>query len=462
MHEVTRNYIKDEDISIDSIIRRLNEVANAIKASNKINLTDINVICEEIFGKILNEIYNINLVSMSAEISGNFIAVDLIDYNNRIAFQVTSRSDRKKIDDTVDKFNSTDLPTKIDSLNILILDEKNIHGYHEPHVRPLSNGKVFSFENNIFDFKSIVELISDCDSKENGFVVKMYDDINMVFDSGRVDYLSIVKNTESLTNDYCYDIYEEAMWKRGYGDIQLTAFIPLTYVREISCLLEIRKHDLAGAYITFNQEKLLKDYFVNEIEFIRKHNVGRYIEEETMCMQIENIRLNINAHAAYHIYQLFSELHKKYIETMIQIDKDLGTDAMAKIDDAYCLMTISEQQWNEILFFARHHDWFSKDGDLEWNIFNNNGRNTSLILSPNVHGEIRGDILAEISVNCSINQIGMLDVYWKPGFKNGKRSMEGFDNLTKWKADYTLDWIKNKLLPKAHLFYEKKTYKYLF
>ncbi|MDO7204493.1 SMEK domain-containing protein [Paraclostridium bifermentans] len=54
------------------IKRRLHEVAQGIKENNKINLTDINVICEEIFGKILNEIFDINLVSMSAEVSGKF------------------------------------------------------------------------------------------------------------------------------------------------------------------------------------------------------------------------------------------------------------------------------------------------------------------------------------------------------------------------------------------------------
>lgn len=105
MREMTIEYIKDEDITIDSIKRRLYEVALGIKNNNKVNLTDINVICEEIFGKILNEIFDINLVSMSAEVSGNFIAVDLIDYDKKVAFQVTSRSDRKKIENTIAKFN---------------------------------------------------------------------------------------------------------------------------------------------------------------------------------------------------------------------------------------------------------------------------------------------------------------------------------------------------------------------
>ena len=76
----------------------MEQVTDAIRKSNQINLTDINVICEEIFGQILNLIYDLELTSMTANVSGNFIAVDLVDYKKKIAFQVTSRTDKRKID----------------------------------------------------------------------------------------------------------------------------------------------------------------------------------------------------------------------------------------------------------------------------------------------------------------------------------------------------------------------------
>ena len=455
MYEVTRNFIKYDDITIENIRNKLNEVTNVIKASNKMNLTDINVICEEIFGKILNEIYDINLKSMSVEVSGNYMAVDLVDFDKKIAFQITSRSDRGKIEETIRKFNQSNLPDKIDSLNIMMLDEVNVNKYRKPHMRSLVNGQKFLFKENIFDNMKIVDLIEERNHKENGFIVKMYDIINMVFDSGRVDRSNIVQNTELLTNDSSYDFDEVITWKLGYGDIQLTAFIPLTYKNKLSCLLEIRKYNLAGAYITFDEETLLKYYFLDENEFVRKHNVGRYVYEDTMCMQIENIRLNINAHSAYHIYQLFVELYKKYNAAQLKIDDILGVGAMRKVDDSYLMRLISEYQWAEILYYARNHNWFSDKGDLKRNIFNDSCCNDRLILSPNVHGEIRGDILAEINAKYS-EENGMLDLYWKPGFKYDKRSMDGFDNITKWKADFTLEWVNNELLPNSHQYFEEK------
>lgn len=92
---------------------------------------------------------------MSAEVSGNFIAVDLIDYDNKVAFQVTSRSDRKKIESTIEKFNKSDISKQVESLNILILDDQE-HTYNKPEKITLVNNKEFSFKENIYNFKKLL------------------------------------------------------------------------------------------------------------------------------------------------------------------------------------------------------------------------------------------------------------------------------------------------------------------
>ena len=68
MHEIIQKSISDTDIDLKRLKKCLIEIEKAIKISNRKNLTDINVICEEIFGMILNKLYNIHLVSMSAEV----------------------------------------------------------------------------------------------------------------------------------------------------------------------------------------------------------------------------------------------------------------------------------------------------------------------------------------------------------------------------------------------------------
>ena len=277
----------------------------------------------------------------------------------------------------------------------------------------------------------------------------------MVYDSGRLKYFSIVNETELLMRTATYDLDETKSWLKGYGDIHLSAFIPLSYNGELSCMLQIRQHNLSGVYITFDQEMLLEDYFVSETEFENKHHVGRYEDEEEICMQIQNMRINLNAHTAYHIYKLFEELKEEYFATKSEIDSILGTNGLSRVGNRYLLMTIDIMEWEEILFFARNHDWFQEDGELEWNIFNNNCSRNSLILSPNVNGNIRGDILAKISVIPNKTWNSKLDLYWEPGFKANERCMDRFDNVVKWKADYTAEWIKNRLLEKSHTYYEK-------
>ena len=475
MRKITKKSIRDEDIDIGRVSKRLEEIADAIKMNNKNNLTDINVICEEIFGQILNRLYDIHLVSLSAKVSGNFIAVDLIDYENRIAFQVTSRDDREKIEKTIEKFNSSDLVGHIDILNILVLNS-NIHHYREPGIVHLKNGKEFSYSKNILNFNKLIEAIAKKNAEKNGFIVDVYDIINMVYDSGRLRYFSINRKTEMLMRSESDDFGETRLWKKGYGDIQLTAYIPLSYEEELCCMMENRRHNISGVYPTFNQDKLLEDYFVSEEEFENKHNVGRFEDEEDIFMQIENMRICVNAHTAHHIYKLFEELKDEYIAAQNQIASVLGAEGLKKVGKKYLLMPIDGTAWREILFFAENHThsgtphvrcpaWarfiklrairyscFKEDGEEEWNIFNHCTRDR-VTLSPNVYGKIRGDILAEISVDLSEFENDKLNLYWAPGYKFDTNCMDCFDNVVKWKADYTKEWIENKLLKKAHDFW---------
>ena len=461
MHRVTRASIKDSDIDLKRVEKRLSEIAEAIRVNTKNNLTDINVICEEIFGEILNKIYDIHLVSLSAEVSGNFIAVDLVDYEKKIAYQVTSQNARKKIDRTIEKFNNSDLCTKIDELRFLILNVNN-HEYRGTDSIYLKNGNLFSYKRNIMNFKGLMKEIEKKAAKTDNFLVEVYNSISMIYDSGRLKYSSIVKETKSLMKNVTDDFNETRSWIKGYGDIELHAFIPLTYKSKLNCMLQMRRYNLSGVYIEFDQDELINDYFVSEKDFEAKHNIGRYEDEEEMCMRIQNMQINLNAHTAYHIYKLFEELKEEYYSVNEYIDGILGTEGLQRKGNKYLLMNIDAIEWEEILFFARNHDWFKDSGEIEWNIFNNNRSTNSLTLSPNVNGTVRGDILAKISVSpCKVG-VNKLNLYWEPGYKVDTGSMECFDNIVKWKADYMAEWIRNKLLKKAHAYYEKCNGKKVF
>lgn len=168
MRKTTREFIKDSDINMGKIEKRLTEIATSIKMSNKKNMTDINIICEEIFGTILNKLYGLNLVSVSMEFSSNFIAVDLVDYEKRVAYQVTSQDKRDKILSTIDKFNKSDLSDKVDQLQFLILSSRK-HKYRGADKIPLKNGNDFLFSQHIMSFDKLIKEIANKNRKKVTF-----------------------------------------------------------------------------------------------------------------------------------------------------------------------------------------------------------------------------------------------------------------------------------------------------
>ena len=218
-------------------------------------------------------------------------------------------------------------------------------------------------------------------------------------------------------------------------------------------MLEVRKADLSGAYITFEEKELIGDYFLDEKTFISRHNVGRYADEDEMFMQVSNVRIQVNAHTAYHLYLLFSKLNREYQTAQAIIEEELGAVGLTKIGHLHLIDTISRLQWHEMLFFARAHDCFSNEPNVEWNIFKNNFSNNRLTLSPHMKDKRIIGIFAELVAKKSETQMDMLDLFWIPGYRPDKNSMEGFDNAIKWRADYTLDWVRQRFLPKAHEFY---------
>ena len=199
------NIIRDEDVTIELLKKELERISTAIKKSNQFNLTDINVISEEIFCQILNKLFGYNLRAMSAEKLGNFVAVDLIDYDKRVAYQITSNDSREKMIGTMDRFNDEGkekrnekkLYEDIDKIYVLALTNK-VPNYYEPTEFTLKNGNSFSLKRDVYDFKWLIDKISEA-SRENPDIIRdMYTMINMVFDSGRLEYDSVVQKS----NDY--------------------------------------------------------------------------------------------------------------------------------------------------------------------------------------------------------------------------------------------------------------------
>ncbi len=72
-----------------SISEKLILFKNQIGILNSSSMFDINIIAEDFLIPLLNEVYNCDLKNANAE-EKNYPAVDLIDKEKKIAFQITS------------------------------------------------------------------------------------------------------------------------------------------------------------------------------------------------------------------------------------------------------------------------------------------------------------------------------------------------------------------------------------
>lgn len=353
--------IRDEDITIGLLEEKLSRISSAIKKSNQSNLTDINVISEEIFSKILNRLFGYNLHSMSTQNLGNFIAIDLIDYDKKIAYQITSNDRRDKMIGTINRFNDkgkkegqeTKLYEGIDKIYILVLTDK-VHNYHEPTEFPLKNGNKFSLKQDVYDFKWLIGKISEASKENEDIIREMYIMINMIFDSGRLEYDSVVERSREYQRKIhvCAEVIGER-W--GNGEMCMSAYIPRTLKDKLACYIEFRKHNIKGVNIVFSQDELLKDFFVSEDEFIEKHCTPKLNNEDEVFIELGNIQMIINGNTCYHLYKQFEELQEKYINAIEEMENIYGARGLERVNNGYKITTLSSDQYNDFCQFIQLH-----------------------------------------------------------------------------------------------------------
>lgn len=145
------------------IIDRVAELFARFKAEveslNSLKLYDINLHAENVIIPLLNKTYGLNLVNINFE-EKNANAIDLIDKDNRVAFQVTSTSDSDKVKHTLEQFIKHDRFKDYDTLYIYLLKEKQTK-YTDKSFDEIIDGKFsFNSKTNILDFSNILQEVN--------------------------------------------------------------------------------------------------------------------------------------------------------------------------------------------------------------------------------------------------------------------------------------------------------------
>lgn len=124
------------------------------------SLYDINIHAESFLIPVLNEVFGLRLENLNNSQKKNYPAIDLADFSNRIAFQVTSTSDLEKIKNTLEKFKDYKLNQAFDVLYVYIITHKK-EKYNEEKLKPfIPTDFVFSVANHVIDKDDILQKIS--------------------------------------------------------------------------------------------------------------------------------------------------------------------------------------------------------------------------------------------------------------------------------------------------------------
>lgn len=133
----------------NEINRKLAELKAYVELENASGRTDINIGLENFFCGLFNIIRNSSFYNVNS-LQRNFPSIDLADDNSKIAIQITSRRDSKKIKETLDKFESNKLYEKWHLLEIFIVGNKS----KDPNLC------FNNFNYRILDLKDLVRQIS--------------------------------------------------------------------------------------------------------------------------------------------------------------------------------------------------------------------------------------------------------------------------------------------------------------
>ncbi|MGR6125675.1 SMEK domain-containing protein [Paenibacillus sp. SER-28] len=171
-----------------------------IRLNNAIGYYDINKISENLCVTILNELYGYKLINANNEIT-NACAVDLIDHENKLAIQVTSRIDGKKIKETLIDFVKNELDQSYtNGVKFLIL---NFESVKKGHYRYKNVYKNFDFSSDVITDRMLMKKIEEIYRTDYDHFLTILKTLRHEFGSRNIEVKNDLEMLEEISR--CFD-----------------------------------------------------------------------------------------------------------------------------------------------------------------------------------------------------------------------------------------------------------------
>lgn len=143
----------NQHLALLKISELLSRFKFQVRLLNSASMFDINIVAEDFLIPILNETFNCNLTNVNLY-KKNYPAVDLIDNEKKICFQVTSTNSSSKIKETLEKIIKYELFKVYDVFIIFIIGEKKASGYIKEITEDVKTKFTFS-NDSIIDIENL-------------------------------------------------------------------------------------------------------------------------------------------------------------------------------------------------------------------------------------------------------------------------------------------------------------------
>lgn len=145
--------------SIDEDIKHMMAwIASRVTIDNAQGLTDINIKLESFITKLLDPIWDCNLVNLNTYFDPNHPGIDIGDKDKRLWCQVTSTDSRDKVNNTIEKFEAEHTDLNFDELYVFMFKDRRPN-FRKPFT---TNGKYkFSPKKNIISISEYCFLVRD-------------------------------------------------------------------------------------------------------------------------------------------------------------------------------------------------------------------------------------------------------------------------------------------------------------
>lgn len=146
------------DRLLDQISNHFGALQYKLNTLNASNLHDSSIFSETLIQQLLNEVFELQLNNANV-IDAQFPAVDLVDYERRIAVQVSANATAQKLKHTIEKFLDHNLDDHFDTLYFYILTEKGSN-FNAKQVNQWTQGRLhFDVQKHILDWKILFRIL---------------------------------------------------------------------------------------------------------------------------------------------------------------------------------------------------------------------------------------------------------------------------------------------------------------